>query len=160
MNFKKIINAQIKLEKALIESHNFDFYKIRHQAIIALITEVAELANEIQSFKYWKKTKKINTDLLNEEYVDGIHFIVSFMIQLKTKYEIKPLIKYSDINEQILSIFILITKFKKHFNKRNIKKIMALYLGLAKLLNISDTEIEKWYFKKNKINFERIKNNY
>ncbi|MBR2849123.1 MAG: dUTP diphosphatase, partial [Mycoplasmataceae bacterium] len=72
----------------------------------------------------------------------------------------EPKIISQDINVQFLKVFNLINKMSKRTSKCIIEKTIAVYLGIAKLLEISDDQIENAYFLKNQINFERIKNNY
>ena len=48
------------------------------EKFLALKTELFELANEIESFKYWKKSKNKTNQL--EEACDVLHFILSIAI--------------------------------------------------------------------------------
>lgn len=159
MNFKKIIEHQKILDEKIKQTHSINS-DITKNILIALYTEVGEFANEVQSFKYWKKSKKINQNDLLEEYADGIHFLMSFAIKVECDIEIESNQISNDINEQFLAVFNSISKLTKKVNKKNVQKTIALYLGLAKLLNISDDLIHEAYVNKNKKNFERIKNNY
>lgn len=159
MDLKKIIEQQILLDEAIKKAH---LLKQDHQEemFIALFTEVGEFANEVQSFKYWKKSKKINQNDLLEEYADGLHFLMSFAIKYKCNSLIEPLVLSKDINYQFLKMFNSISKLIKNISKRKVEKAIAIYLGLAKLLDISDDKINQAYKLKNQKNFERIKNNY
>ena len=48
------------------------------EKFLALKTELFELANEIESFKYWKKNKNKTNQL--EEACDVLHFVISIAI--------------------------------------------------------------------------------
>lgn len=159
MNFDKIIEKQIILDEAIKKAHsiNVDNYD---KMLIALYTEIGEFANEVQSFKYWKKTKQIDRLKMLEEFADGLHFLISFAIKYNVSKIIEPLVLSNDINLQILAMFQATSKLVKKINKRNIEKAIAIYIGIARLLSISDEEINEAYFLKNIINFERIKSNY
>lgn len=159
MNFEKIIEKQIILDEAIKKAHSIDENN-NDKMLIALYTEIGEFANEVQSFKYWKKSKKIDQSKMLEEFADGLHFLISFAIKYHVAKIIEPLVLSNDINFQILAMFQSTSKLVKKLNKRNIEKAIAIYIGIAKLLNISDEEINKAYFAKNAINFERIKSNY
>lgn len=55
---------QAKLDKTVVDNHKLhgvDLYEDRRRA---LIVELAELANELQFFKFWKKNKKPRTSLV------------------------------------------------------------------------------------------------
>lgn len=160
MNLKRIIDKQIIFDKLLADAHKIDDKSWINKAILALYVEVAELANEIQSFKYWKKNKNIDENLIKEEYADGLHFLISFLNEFSRVDEIEAKICDPDLNQQFLEMFMAINLIQKEFNQANIINAFAIYLGIAKLINISDHEIEQAYNHKNQINLERIKNNY
>lgn len=160
MNFKKIIKQQILLDEAIKKAHAIEDQNNNEKMLIALYTEIGEFANEVQSFKYWKKSKKIDRDKMLEEFADGLHFLTSFAIKFNVNKVIEPLILSNDINFQFLAMFQSIGKMTKRLNKRNVEKSIAIYIGIAKLLNISDEQIDHAYSLKNIINFERIKTNY
>jgi len=94
-----------------------------------------------------------------EEYVDGIHFLTSLAKDIISS-EIIPFIKYNDFNLQLAYTFKIFTKLLNNQKSKNIKKAFATYLGLGKLLNIEYDELIDAYYKKNEINFNRIKQNY
>lgn len=50
--------------------------------MLALVVELAELANEEQSFKFWKQNKKVVRSKLIEEYVDVLFFWLQLGILL------------------------------------------------------------------------------
>ena len=114
MNFKSIIDQQILLDKAIKEAHKIN-QDYSNQMIIALYTEVGEFANEIQSFKYWKKSKNIDQNNLLEEFADGLHFLISFAIKTNCNYIIEPLVLSNDINYQLLEMFKSIYKLSKKY---------------------------------------------
>ena len=147
-------------DSALARSHQINDKEWIEPAILALYVEVAELANEIQCFKYWKKNKHVNQLLVKEEYADGLHFLLSFLNEFQGIDQIEPVIVSSDLNQQFLAMFKAIGQLTKSFEQAKIVAAFAIYLGIAKLLNMSDDEIIVAYEYKNKINFERIENNY
>ncbi len=159
MDFKEIIEQQKKLDEAIKKAHSIN---IEHtdKMLIALYTEIGEFANEVQSFKYWKKSKKINLDNLLEEYADGLHFLMSFSLKYGCSEKIDPIIKSEDVNNQFLYMFNSVSKLTKKITRKRIEQSIGIYLGLAKLTNLSDKQVLDAYMKKNKKNFERIKNNY
>lgn len=159
MNFKKIIDKQKELDKAIKNAHSLDIDH-KNEMIIALYVEIGEFANEVQSFKYWKKQKNIILDNMLEEYADGLHFLMSFAIKYNCSDNIEALVLSKDINIQFLQMYKIVYKLSKKITTKTIEKSIAIYLGLAKILNLQDHEIEQAYLRKNKKNFERIKNNY
>lgn len=160
MNLKNIISKQLILDKAIVQAHNIKDKEWVNKAILALYTEIGELANEIQCFKYWKKNIVKNDLLIQEEYADGMHFLISFVIELGAKDIIEEKIVSDDVNHQFIEMFKSISNFQINYNSKTIEECVSLYLGIAKLINMTEDDINESYNRKNKINFERIKNNY
>ena len=48
---------------------------------LALLVELAELANETRSFKFWSAKGPSEIEVILEEYVDSIHFLLSLGIE-------------------------------------------------------------------------------
>lgn len=160
MDFSKIFEMQKALDKTISLHHKVKSEEIIEKRILALIVEVSEFANELASFKYWKKQKNINREHIIEEFIDGIHFFVSLSLQLNSNNIIHAKIISDDLNKQLLNVFSTITDLTINFNKEKLETSFSLYLGVAKLCDISNQDIETYYISKNKINYERIANNY
>ena len=160
MNIKDILVKQIELNEAIIETHSINIDDLQKKQILALIVEISELANEIQHFKYWKKNIEINNEKIIEEYSDGMHFYLSFGLNLNMTNNVKSIIFSDDMTLQFLEIYNSISVFNKEYNLENFNYAFGLFLGLGKLLKYSDKEIKIAYLKKNSINFSRIKNHY
>ena len=160
MNIKDILVKQIELNEAIIRNHSIDIEVLQKKQILALIVEISELTNEIQHFKYWKKNIKINSEKIIEEYSDGMHFYLSFGLDLNMTNDIESIIFSDDMTLQFLEIYNSISIFNKEYNLENFNYAFGLFLGLGKLLKYSDKEIKMAYLKKNDINFSRIKNQY
>ena len=48
---------------------------------LALLVELAELANETRCFKFWSEKGPSEREVILEEYVDSIHFLLSLGIE-------------------------------------------------------------------------------
>ncbi|MBW0595920.1 dUTP diphosphatase [Mycoplasma anatis] len=165
MNFTDIFNKQLELDrdltqKALDLNPNFTKNDLEKRKLIALMVELGEFANEIETFKYWKKTRNLNRDFICEEFADLIHFLVSFGNDYNLPTTINSKIINNDINEQLIETFSAISQANNKINKEKILNIFELVLGLAELYGLEENEIAKWYEIKNKKNHERIKTNY
>ncbi|EFF41512.1 dUTP diphosphatase [Mycoplasmopsis alligatoris] len=165
MNLTQILEKQKLLDDAMyvkiIEMHpNLTLQEHRKQKMLALIVECSEFANEIQSFKYWKKNKNVSEEKAKEEFADIMHFIGSFANDFKSPRIIEELIVSQDFNIQLTQTYIAIAEAMKELNQEIVTKIFALCLGMAKLANFTEQDIELWYNKKNLTNYQRILNNY
>lgn len=160
MNFQEIFEMQKALDKSINEAHGVSFESTIDKKILALLVEVGEFANEIKPFKYWKKDKSIDKDKVLEEFVDGIHFFVSMANYFNIDPNIKHVVRYQDKSKQLLEVFDAISKLNKSFTEKNLIEAFELYMGISDLAELSSEEIKKHYLSKNKINYERIANNY
>ncbi|UUM25786.1 dUTP diphosphatase [Mycoplasmopsis agalactiae] len=167
MNLKKIFEMQRELDKAIINRNDVDASsssitqaEFDEMKLLATLVETAEFANEVQSFKYWKANKTINREKALEEFADILHFIGSFAYKYNVEPDIEPLILSNNVNRQICLLFSTISNAINNLNKYVIAQMLAITLGVAKLLNYSEDEIIHWYYVKNKKNYERIKERY
>lgn len=165
MNFSDIFNKQLELDKKLTLkafelNPNFTKDDLEKRKLIALHVELGEFANEIETFKYWKKTRNLNRDFICEEFADLIHFLVSFGNDYNLPTVINPRVISDDINEQLIATFNAISDATKQIDNKKILNIFELVLGLAKLYCLEEDEIVKWYEIKNEKNHQRIKSNY
>ena len=60
----------------------------------------------------------------------------------------------------IFNLHILLRYLQNYLTIKKAKILKKHYLGLGKLLNIEYDELIDAYYKKNEINFNRIKQNY
>jgi dimeric dUTPase (all-alpha-NTP-PPase superfamily) len=74
--------------------------------------------------------------------------------------DIEPIIADKNINKHYIALFLETSKLEKNLNKEQLNKAFGIYIGLAKLLNLTDNDIKESYISKNKVNFKRIANNY
>ena len=160
MNFKKIFKMQESLDKNIHQVHDVSFENTIDKKILALLVEIGEFANEIKPFKYWKKDKSIKKQKVLEEFVDGIHFFTSLANYFKIDPNINPVIANQDQSKQLLYIYEAVSKLNDNISKNNIITAFELYMGIAKIIGLTNEEIQENYISKNKINYERIANNY
>ncbi|VEU59072.1 dUTP diphosphatase [Mesomycoplasma neurolyticum] len=162
MNFKDIFEFQKKLDQKFLEAMNqkkrFDGFHLK--ITLAIIVEIAEFANEIQSFKYWKNNKEIKKDKLLEEWADIIHFLSSLAIDQKLNSEIKKEVVSNDLDKQLSALFTSAINLKNNVNSENLLDTFQKTLGFLDLLNIKEQELVDAYFLKAKINLKRIETKY
>lgn len=158
-----LFEKQKKLDEFIHKKHKLTYKKIFMETKLALFVELAELANEVKCFKFWSIKGSNPKEKILEEYVDGLHFITSLCLTKKVKpiFNIgKKNIPFStkhDITIKFLDLFKTIYKLK---SKNSLIKWIIKYLNFGLCLNFTLQEILNAYMKKNKINWQRQKNNY
>lgn len=110
-------------------------------------------------------TGKLEKNPVLEEYVDGLHFILSVLgthhvyqdkQELQLMFKKSKTLHYSNLHDQFSVLFYEISNGLYS----RIDLIFNYYLGLGKLLNFSKEDIIQGYLKKNEKNFERQANDY
>ncbi len=160
MDFTRILNMQSELDRNIEKAHGVEKEDLTNRKLVALLVEIGEFANEIRPFKYWKKTMDINEDHIKEEFVDGIHFFLSLTLKAGGSPVVDPIIISEDQNIQLSKLFEETSKLNSNFNIKQLAKAFGIYMGMGKLVGLQETEIEKFYIEKNRVNYERVLNGY
>ena len=125
---------------------------------IALKTELYELVNQIESFKYWKKHK--GKDNILEEGVDVLHFILSLAIETgidltheseegvkeffeKTKSELKEHGKDFIINESTITMDTLLTEIPTEKQNIVLYPVLIILLQVLQICEYTVDDIKK-----------------
>lgn len=165
MNLDKMLEDQKDLDTAIFKNAGITEYPLENIKL-ALLTEIGELANEWQGFKYWKKGKAVNRKRLLDEFADCLHFSLSLenVLHQVSQYVIKNLdeiIKMLDVqcqNKDIIEGFKLV--FGGVLNIQDDSVILLNIIALGRYLDISLDEMESCYYKKHKENYLRQENGY
>src|SRR3954454_6608730 len=81
MDFEKLFQMQKGLDNHIEEKHRLEDEDLFSRKILALFVELGELANETRCFKFWSVKPASARSVILEEFVDGIHFILSLGIE-------------------------------------------------------------------------------
>lgn len=163
MQLEKLFRMQRGLDQHIEEKHGLQNEDLFQRKVLALLVELGELANETRCFKFWSIKPSSEKSVILEEFVDGIHFILSIGIEcgfqnLDYTFEVKP--STESTTEQFLLLYQQVSKFKDSKNDLDFKTLLTSYLQLGGLLGITYEEMEKAYFTKNEVNYQRQQNNY
>lgn len=158
----QLFELQKQLDERIEKEHGLEQAELMDKKIMALLVELGELANETRCFKFWSKKPSAERDVVLEEYVDGIHFILSIGIELDVEknIELQILEGNEDLVEQFHRVFSSITGFRENICIETYHKIFSEYILLGKLLGFSPTDIEKAYILKNEVNHQRQDQGY
>ncbi|KAB8126946.1 dUTPase [Gracilibacillus oryzae] len=171
-----LFEIQAGLDHHIIENKELEGEYLLDKKMLALRVELGELANELpEVFKYWSN-KKNNYDNALEEYIDGLHLILSIGLELGIHHNdiviendltgetttetfnilysyISTLRSYLDVN---LPATITNKDVKCAFNE-----LIECFVGLGeKDLRFTWEQIEKSYMLKNVENHKRQMQGY
>lgn len=160
MNLAKLSKLQAELDLQINLEKQINHTEYLKEKVIALCVELGELLNERpETFKYWKTYEKPNREKALIEYVDGIHFLLSYGNSVGydfSSYEYKAP-KVPDQRDLILGLFSMFATLP-YINQ--FEKVLNHYILLADKFNFTHEEIEGAYYKKNEINIARQENGY
>lgn len=163
MELEKLFQMQKGLDSHIEEKHQLQDKDLFDKKVLALLVEIGELANETRSFKFWSVKPSSVKEVILEEFVDGIHFILSLGIELgfeKRQFDLNENETTLDVTEQFITVYELISIFQKSKGFEDYSKLFAAYLRLALSLGFKNEEMEQAYFRKNEVNYLRQQNNY
>ncbi|WP_102026824.1 dUTP diphosphatase [Salirhabdus sp. Marseille-P4669] len=163
MNWDTLFSMQRKLDKRIKEEHQLQARNLVPEKLLALFVELGELANETRCFKFWSNKGPNEQKVILEEYVDGLHFILSIGIELGFTFEHRETIERDralSLTEHFLRIYEQITMLQKDKKETSFIQLVDLYLLLGSALGFSEEMIEKAYFQKNEVNHVRQDEGY
>ncbi|MHC0037414.1 dUTP diphosphatase [Pseudoneobacillus sp. C159] len=162
MQLVKLYEMQKSLDSHIESNHQLENENLIEKKILALLVEVGELANETRCFKFWSLKPPARREKILEEFVDGVHFILSLGLECGfEQYQLNLESKHlQDLTQQFLTVFSAINLFKEGQSFENYQKLFSAYLSLAELLGLSYQDIEQAYILKNEVNYERQQTGY
>ncbi len=160
MNWTTLFDQQRRLDERIKEEHQLSGNQF-DERLLALLVELGELANETRSFKFWSTKGPSPQDVILEEYVDGIHFLLSLGLALGYERESFPAgSSYLDATDAFLDVFRKVTNFGLSKTEAMYETLMAAYLELGYTLGFNEELIMMAYVSKNKQNHERQDQGY
>jgi dimeric dUTPase (all-alpha-NTP-PPase superfamily) len=103
-------------------------------------------------------------NLLLEEYVDGLHFVLELGLEFgqinRYKYYSDAYIEES-VTDQFRTVFFLVSEsFLNEYPEEWFNPLFTAFVELGKMLGFTWEQIEQAYFTKNAVNHQRQENGY
>lgn len=161
MNWNKLFTMQGKLDEYISANHQLEHTNLFNEKFLALLVELGELANETRCFKFWSTQGSSDRQVVLEEYVDNIHFLLSLGIEKGYEFSaITTIATKHNKTEQFNHVFSSAIHFYEKQTEENYIKMIESYLQLAQLLGFDEQDILNAYIEKNEVNYERQKSGY
>lgn len=159
MDLKPLFELQAKLDQHIIENHNLEGQDLLPNLILGLQVEIAELANETRCFKHWSVKAPAPKERQLEEYVDGLHLVLSIGLRFGYKNYERENCNFNYAKEKdITTQFTRLLQYR--LDKVNYPHYVSRFLALGEMLGFSWEEVEQAYLEKNKVNHERQEHGY
>lgn len=157
-------DIQRTLDERIIKKFNLPQkleVSIFRKRVIALIVEVSETMNDWRGFKFWSENQEPKPTLL-EEYVDGLHFVLSLGIQIG-EVEHMPLFPSEEVTKEttVEESFLVVTHMATLLLEDNYyASLLQAYMDFGYLLGFTWEDITEAYVVKNQTNHHRQDNGY
>lgn len=160
MNFLELFEMQRELDVFIEKTQNINRDVFKEKGL-ALMIELAELANETRCFKFWSTKGPSEREVILEEFVDSIHFLLSLGNAKGLSLEEWPEVKNKvDLTEWFLRTQEAILTFIQNPTTNTYRDVWQYYGVLAFNLDFTLDDIIQAYFAKNEKNYERQRNGY
>ncbi|RAK21286.1 dimeric dUTPase (all-alpha-NTP-PPase superfamily) [Anoxybacillus vitaminiphilus] len=163
MDLQKLYSMQRMLDERIETQHGLQDENLVEKKMLALLVEIGELANETRCFKFWSLKPPASLEKVLEEYVDGLHFILSLGLEFNFVYTVGKIKKKTEDDSlvgQFLRVFQAVTEFQQTKSLEAYERLFTNYLQLGEHLGFTNEQIEQAYMKKNEVNHERQNQNY
>ncbi|WP_341300029.1 dUTP diphosphatase [Lysinibacillus sp. FSL H8-0500] len=161
MNLQQLFNMQKELDHFIEQTQNIQ-HDVFQEKGLALLVELAELANETRCFKFWSTKGASARAVILEEYVDSIHFVLSLgLLKGYTSIEKWPMVaEKRNLTELFLQTQKAILHFIDQPSEDRYTTIWQYYGLLAYNLDFTFDDVVSAYIEKNKENYQRQRSGY
>lgn len=162
MNIEPLFKLQLELDEYVAKNlgivDEFNWVEYVDKRIFALKVEIAELANCVSWFKYWKQSHVIDHAAAIEELADVMHFFLSVGHSRKYTFirELDPLAWKKVPMEQLFQ-YLMNNNFDSSGKWKN---GFEQLICIGHKLGYSLEEMEQAYKNKREINFKRQEEKY
>ncbi|HLS10355.1 dUTP diphosphatase [Lentibacillus sp.] len=161
MDWSSLYTMQKQLDAYIESQHDLSGRDVFQEKYLALLVELGELANETRCFKFWSIKPRSDQSIILEEYVDGIHFLLSLGLEKGYRYTADRVNSVeTDETGQFNRVYDVCTAFYRDPSEANYNQLFENYLQLGILLGFDEHAIKDAYFKKNEVNYERQNQGY
>lgn len=161
MELSKLFTMQRELDSFIQKNRDMNTDVFREKGL-ALFVELAELANETRSFKFWSTKGPSEIEVILEEYVDSIHFLLSLGIE--KEFDNMKLWPVGSVEDDLTGLFIktteAISNFLNELTIQSYENVWIHYGAIAQKLGFTYADIINAYIAKNEENYERQKTGY
>ncbi|CAM3156686.1 dUTP diphosphatase [Filibacter tadaridae] len=161
MKLTKLFSMQRELD-TFIQQNRVGEADVFKEKGLALLIELAELANETRCFKFWSVKGPSEDKVILEEYVDSIHFLLSLGIEKNfDNLDYWPAGEVEgDLTQLFLKTIEVINRFLHELTMEAYKEIWIHYGAIASQLGFTNEDIITAYLSKNEENYNRQETGY
>ncbi|WP_080874176.1 dUTP diphosphatase [Oceanobacillus timonensis] len=163
MDWNQLFEMQKQLDTYIENNHDLSEVNLFQEKHLALLVELGELANETRCFKFWSTKPRNSQQVILEEYVDVLHFLMSIGIEKGYMYhrEEKDEVQASCTeSECFYHVYEKAIAYRENPTDGNYQQLFSWSLYLGNRLGFADRDIRQAYWEKNQINYQRQDQGY
>lgn len=161
MNWDALFEMQRTLDQAIQRERGLEKENLTAKKILAFQVELGELANETRCFKFWSHKKASPDTVVLEEYVDGLHFLLSIGLETGEVFlELEPGHPAEELCAQFQEVYRCASVFQQSRNGESFRHLFSAYLTLARMLGFTEVSVMQAYEEKNRVNHRRQEEGY
>ncbi|TDL34354.1 dUTPase [Jeotgalibacillus sp. S-D1] len=160
LDWEKLYRMQLELDTFIEKEKDLEKESLFDKKVVALFVELGELANETRCFKFWSDKAPSERSIILEEYVDGVHFLLSLGLEKNLRYNLTAISAGEDLSLQFKQIYGAIHVFAQSPVQETYNALWNQYLSIGKNLGFNEQEIIEAYIEKNEVNVIRQKQGY
>jgi dimeric dUTPase (all-alpha-NTP-PPase superfamily) len=150
MDLQNLFILQKSVDERFSDNSNNNKNSLLPEKILGLQVKISELARLTQCYKFWVKDCTVKRGTILEEFVYGIHYILSIGLdKTYTDINLDFQTSQSDLTTQFINLYIDINDFVVCPSIDNYKTLFENYLSLGFALGLKADEIENAYLQKN-----------
>lgn len=161
MELSQLFTMQRELD-SFIENSRETTADVFQERGLALLVELAELANETRSFKFWSTKGPSADEIILEEFVDSIHFLLS--LGLSKGFEGMTYWPKGEVEGNLTQLFLKTTEaisaFLTKLSVESYENVWIHYGAIADKLGFTYGDIYNAYIMKNEENYRRQQTGY
>ncbi|CAM3818902.1 dUTP diphosphatase [Alkalicoccus chagannorensis] len=166
MDLKTLFAKQYELDTYIEQEKGVKAADLLEEKLLALLVETGELANEVRSFKFWSDKERSSDEVILEEYVDGLHFLLSIgnLLEQEPAEEVPVIEEAAAAKEAVTSAFLEISGYislvRMEPGTETYQTLFEAYVDLAGMLGYEWADVLDAYNKKNAENYDRQQRGY
>ncbi|WP_114569982.1 dUTP diphosphatase [Exiguobacterium flavidum] len=160
MDWVTLFEMQDQLDKRIQAEHGLNGNQFDDR-LLALLVELGELANETRCFKFWSRKGPAPQETILEEYVDGVHFLLSLGLALNLeRSSFDEGDAYLTATDGFLDVYNKTNVFAISRTEQSYETLMGAFLALGATLGFTQEMIFEAYVSKNEANHVRQDSGY
>ncbi|MEN1760474.1 dUTP diphosphatase [Anoxynatronum sibiricum] len=161
MNWKHLFDMQAQLDRHIQQNHRLEAEELIGRKILAFQVELGELANETRCFKFWSLKPPSSRQVILEEYVDGLHFLLSLGLTLGYRFDqLEEVSVAADLCDHFQQVYRTATHFEEETSRSKYQQLFQAFMALAAKLDLDSEAVMEAYMEKNTVNYQRQEEGY